>query len=253
MSKEYKIWVLALTLTYLCLACASSGRTQGGGLNRSPGLSRLCAESLATLAKSSGVTPSIEGNHLRIGKDELRLSAYVESEGRPHSQYALGLAVEVSINGVTQPLTAGAVGIGATREEAAETAVSEWAQLAGVALLDALGVGRQGEPTFSAGRFSIHPGFTGIRGSRDVAWTEDSQRKLLGILNPLIRGLESSPSEFHAISIMLVVEPGGATGGEGRVDGEVSPAALKAAESFPWPPTRNGYMFKQFYVLRRRP
>jgi hypothetical protein len=242
----------ALILAFLCLACAPHGRTQGGHVNSDSNLSNRCAVSLASLARSSGATPSLEGNRIRINKDELQLSANIEDEGQAQSQYAVGLAVGVSVNGVARPLTVGSVGIGASREEAVETAVSEWAQLAGVALLDALGVRKQGGLTFGAGRFSVHPGLMGIRGSQDVVWSDDSQRRLLDSLGALIRGLESSPSEFHSVSIRLVVEPGGVSGGECRVDGAVSAEALKAVHSFPWPPTTKGYMFKQFYVLRRR-
>src|SRR5207253_1605564 len=104
----------AFTLALLCLACVSGGmqRVKTGS---DPNLSRRCVESLATVAKSAGATPSSEGNRLRIGKDELRLGARVEQVAPAPSGYVAGMVVDVSINGVAHPLTAGVTGSGATR------------------------------------------------------------------------------------------------------------------------------------------
>jgi hypothetical protein len=72
-----------------------------------------------------------------------------------------------------------------------------------------------------------------VAGAEDVAWSDESRRKLLDNLGAIISGLESSPSEFHLILIMVAVKPSGSTDGECRVDGVVSKEALKEAQSFP--------------------
>lgn len=224
-------------------------------MNSDPALSGRCAEALAALARSFGATPSVEGERVRVGKDELRLRAVVEGENRAPAgvqlRYASGIAVEVSVNGVPQPLTAGSVGVGDSREDARETAVSEWAHLVGVGVLDALGVRRKEAVSLASGRFSVHPGLTGFRGQQQVLWSNERHPELVEKLKGAIGRLEGLPSEFHSISIMLVVETDGSASGECRVDGVESEEALKAVQSYSWPRTSAAYMFKQFYVLRR--
>lgn len=249
MDKRKTTRVLALTLALLCLGCEVGGGTPQGGVYN-PDISRRCAEALAASAKEAGVTPSVEGDRVRVGKDEVRLSARVDNDVAAHSRRVLGVMVDVSLNGNAQPLTAGVVGVGDTRDDAAADVAESWARLVGVALLDALGAKRPGKPTFSAGRFDVHAGMAGI--SADVGWTDDSRRELLSKLGAITRGFESSRSEFHSIMIMVAVKPDGTIDGDCSVDGMVSPEALKAARSFPWPKAANEYMLKQFYVLRRR-
>jgi Family of unknown function (DUF6348) len=93
--------------------------------------------------------------------------------------------------------------------------------------------------------------YRGIRGSHSP-WSTEKDRQLLHRLDSLVKGLEHSPGELHSISLMVFVERGGTTHGECRVDGVMSPAALTAVQSFPWTQQGSAYVFKQFYVLRRR-
>jgi len=235
----------------LSFACGHSKQTSGEVLNINSDLSQRCVQALSGLANATGNTLSTDGDRMRIGNDELRFGARIENDQRAQGQQFIGLAVDVSINGTLEPLTAGSVGIGATRKEAIETAIDEWAQLAGVALLGAFGIKKPEATALTEGPFSIHRGATGIRSAQDVTWSVESDRQLLDALNPVVLGLKSSPSEFHSILIMLVVEAKGITGGECRIDGIVSQAVLKAAQTFRWPTTSGTYLFKQFYVLRR--
>lgn len=256
MYKRKTTRVLALTMTLLCLGRAAVAGTAPGEVDNGD-LARRCAGTLAEFARAAGATPSLDGARLRIGKDELRLSAQLEQAAQGLSGYVAGVVVSVSINGVAQPmLTAGTVGTGSSSEEAAAAATTSWAQLVGVALLDALGVKRQGKPAFNSGRFSVHAGAASLAataGAEGVPWDDQSRRELLDKLAPVIRGLASSPSKFHLISIMVMVEPSGELDGECRVDGTVSAEALKAARAFPWPKATNEYMLKQYYLLRRLP
>ena len=141
------------------------------------------------------------------------------------------------------------MGIGSDRGDAVETAVSDWAMYVGDVLLGALGV-KIGEEPQSVGPFLVYQGLVGIRGSYSPWSTEN--RQLLHRLDSLVKGLEHSPGELHSISLMVFVEQNGATKGECRVDGVMSPAALTAAQSFPWTQQGAAYVFKQFYVLGRR-
>lgn len=253
MNKKNTTRVLALTLSLLCPALAAAGGARADGGASNPEFSRLCVGALAELAKSAGATPSSEGARLRIGKDELRLSASVSDRGRQGSLHMVGAEVDVSVNGVAQPLKAGVVGVGGDREGAVAEAAAQWVATVGVALLDALGAGGRLRPLPNAGSFSVHAGEAVVRGPQAGAWSDERRRQFLEALGPTIRGLESSPSEFHLILMMVGVEPGAAVEGECRVDGVVSGEALKAAKALSWPPSEGPYMVKQYYLLRRRP
>jgi uncharacterized protein DUF6348 len=120
----------------------------------------------------------------------------------------------------------------------------------GRALLGALGV-KTGDLPQTVGPFAVYPGLAGIRGS-GVVWSAEKDKQLLDHLDTLIRELEHSPGEFHSISLLVVIQPDGTLPGECRVDDAISPAALTAVQSFPWSKNGTSYIFKQFYVLRRR-
>ncbi len=209
-------------------------------------LSSRCVNALASLAASE--QPVINGDHINIGGMEVALAATVEEEEKAGIKFLVGLRVDASIDGVPQPLSAGSIGVGENRDDAIDSAIFEWAQLVGVALLGAL----ERKPTeLTAGVFSIYGGATGFRGSEGTYWSDENHRQLLWSLASILDSLQSSPGEFHAISIMVEVRGGVSQRGECRVDGVVSPATLKAVSSFPWPFVSGGYLFKQFYVLTR--
>lgn len=219
--------------------------------DKEPDLSQQCVHALVTVAKSAAPTLTSLGDRIHIGSKEVRLKAQIENEERADTKFLIGMHVDVFVDGVLQPLTFGSVGVGSNRDDAVETAASEWAMAVGEALLGALGVGI-GEKPQSVGPFLVYQGLTGIRGSHRVIWSAEKNRQLLHHLDTFVQGLEHSPGELHSISLMVLVRPDGTTQGECRVDGAVSPAVLKALQSFPWDQSGTEYVFKQFYVLRRR-
>ncbi|MEO6391905.1 MAG: DUF6348 family protein [Pyrinomonadaceae bacterium] len=220
-------------------------------MNTTPDIARLCAFALSELATWSGGKPSLKGDRVSLGPDELSIQAKIEDEGDAQGKRAVSISVDVSANGAFLPVTAVSVGVGADQKDAIETAVSEWAQLVGVALLDAFGLHGQGGPSIPAGGFTVHSGMAGIRGAGEFAWSIADRKQLVDHLTPLFIEGEAAPDEFHSLSLLLVVKPGGVADGECRIDGAVSEAALITAREFPWPTTAHSYMFKQFYVLRR--
>jgi hypothetical protein len=224
-----------------------------GSPSKPPDPSEQCVQKLVAIAKSATAATLISsGDRVRIGSKEVRLRAQVEAEERSpdNKKYLIGLRVDVFVGGILQPLTFGSVGIGSARGDAIETAVSDWAMYVGDVLLGALGV-KIGEEPLNVGPFLVYQGLVGVRGSSSP-WSTEKNRQLLHRLDSLVKGLGHSPGELHSISLMILVEQDGTTQGECRVDGVMSPAALTAVQSFPWTQQGAAYVFKQFYVLRRR-
>ncbi len=226
-------------------------RSQTRPTPQGPDLSERCARVLTAMAKSMPTRGSVSysGAQVSVGGRQVRLSARIENRERAENKFLVGLVVNLFVDGVFQPLTVGSVGVADTEEKAEDTALQEWAQLVGVALVATLG--SNGDTGLPFDGFFAYPGLTGIRGSQ-VAWSEHIARDLLGHLETLVPNLRSSGGELHSISIMAIVKQGGVVGGECRVDGVISPKALTAIRSFPWPLTQAHYVFKQFYILRRQ-
>src|SRR5215469_2682729 len=94
-----------------------------------PDLSERCARELVASAKSLPTQASVShsGAQVSVGGRQVRLSARIENRERAENKFFVGLAVDLFVDGVFQPLTVGSVGVGDTEEEAEETAVQQWA------------------------------------------------------------------------------------------------------------------------------
>jgi Family of unknown function (DUF6348) len=226
--------------------------------SESSNLSEQCVQKLASImAKSEGASVRTSGDRLWIGGQEIRVHAEVENEEKDPAKgfFGVGLKVDVSVGGVPQPtLTSGVVGAANNKNDAVEEAVGSWAALVGYGLLKSLGVVKHEGKTISVPNYTVHTGYSIVRGTQDVVKSFPSDQDLINRLSPVIESLHSSPGEFHLISMTVAMNSHGLVRGEWqgecRVDGAISPEALKVVQSFPWP--EGGYFVKQFFVLRRR-
>lgn len=217
-----------------------------------PDLSERCAQALVMVGRPAAATLVSSGSRIRIGGKIVRLAAQIDNDQHADTKFLIGLRVDVFVDDLLQPLTYGSVGIGNDREEAISTAVSEWAMAVGNALLGALGM-KVGEEPEQIGSLQIYKGLAGTRSSDPrVTWSSENERRLLHHLEGFVQGLENSPGELHSISLMVAVKANGTTEGECRVDGAISSSLLKAIQSFSWGHDGLTYLFKQFYVVRRR-
>src|SRR5438105_13548657 len=99
-------------------------------------LSARCANALNEIARRAHVTTRSEGATLIANGKRLSISAVRENEARSQDAYLAGIAVTVTVD--QQPgLKFGSVGVGSSPDDAIQTAVDEWAQLAGVAIIRA--------------------------------------------------------------------------------------------------------------------
>jgi hypothetical protein len=215
-----------------------------------PDLSERCAQALVRVGRPAVATLAASGSRIRIGSKVVRLQAQIENDERADTKSLIGLRVDVFVDEVLQPLTYGSVGLGNDREDAISTAVSEWATAVGEALLGGLGV-KIGEEPEQIGPFLVYRGPAGIRGSDRVIWSSENDKRLLRHLRAFVQGLEHTPGQLHAISLMVLVTSDGMTEGECRIDGAISSSLLKAVQSFPWGEGGMKFVFKQFYVVRR--
>jgi hypothetical protein len=212
-------------------------------------LSPKCVEALAAVAKSSGPALVTSGDRIQIGSTKVRLQARTEKEGKVDnpSGFLIGLAVDVFVNDVFQPLTYGVVGVGRDRDDALQNATREWAMYVGQALLGALGV-RIGEEPQKISNFLV--GIREASGTHATPLSKEQHKQLLDGMDPFIRKMEQSPADIHSISLTIMVRNGTADG-ECRLDGHPPQELFRTVRSIAWSQNGSEYIFKQFFVLRR--
>jgi hypothetical protein len=211
-------------------------------------ISNRCADALAALARAGSVEATASGNTVTLAGKPLRLNARVEEERQAGSEWMVGVAVQVATPDNVSALAEGAVGIGDTRAEAVDTAIVEWANLAGVAFIRAIAVRESSKEVFSVGGVGVYPGFAGVRGLPGLSWSLANNKQLVTLMAPALAKL--SRGRFHGLSVSILVDEKGAVRGECRVDGASSPAARASALRYPWPKPKGTYMFKQYYLLQ---
>jgi Family of unknown function (DUF6348) len=178
----------------------------------------------------------------------LNLQVRIEQEVQQGPQWVVGIAVETGLaDGVS--LTAGSVGVGTTRQDAHQTAVTEWRQLAGVAILRGVALKERSGEVIARNGFMLYPGATGIRGAEQPPWSDDQHARLVELITPELMGL--SAGRLHDLSLSVGVNPTGEVEGDCRLDGASSQSILDAVKTFSWPKLKTPYIFKRYYLVER--
>jgi hypothetical protein len=205
-----------------------------------------CAAAFAELGRKNDIEASAAGARVKLAGAELELDARIENEGQQDSQWIVGIAVTVSSSSVHGSLGAGSVGVGTSRADALDTAIREWVELTGLAILRAVALKERSSGRFVQDGYVVYAGATGIRGPVRPAWSHEDHARLLAVVAPLLRDL---PAErLHSLSLTVVVYPVGEVQGDVRLDGAPSPLLLEAIKEFSWPRLKDPYIFKQHYV-----
>jgi hypothetical protein len=208
-------------------------------------LSVRCAVALGASAHQTKIEASVAGSRVTIAGTELILDAKIENETHQGSSWVIGIAVITS--GAGNTFSAGSVGVGTSRADALDTAIAEWAALAGVAIVRALVLKEHADERFVLGGFIVYPGATGFRGPEQPSWSKDDQSQLFGRLMPVMAGLPAQ--RLHSVSLSVLVEPIGDVQGDCRLDGTISSDVLDDVKKFPWPRLKTSYIFKQYYIV----
>lgn len=213
-------------------------------------LANQCAAALVAVARNSyRMEVGAAGARVTLAGKDLDLSARIEQEGQQQSKWVVGIAVRTSVPGDPSHI-AGSVGVGDTRADALDTAVAEWAQLAGVAILNGVVLRERSTERLVHDGYVFYPGTTGVRGPEQPAWSNEDRLRLLALITPELPKL--TESQLHDVSLSLAVNPAGDVQGECRLDGASSQAILDAVKTFSCPKLKTPYIFKQYYVFERQ-
>jgi hypothetical protein len=202
----------------------------------------MCNEAVAHLFRVSG-RPALA--------DSVDVTPVVESQLKRGGAWYSGIRFEVSINGEHRDcFTVGTVGMGNTIAEAWNDALGQWLGLFGVALSASM---TKSAERITYGDYLVSSGATIIRGEPPQStWllSEGAFHILLDCLNNIVSRRQSSGR--FTLMLVIIVDPSGTIRGEGRIDGEVIPEILPSLQNLKWPKTRQGYMYKQYFIFDRK-
>ena len=208
-----------------------------------------CAAAFAELGRKSNIEASAAGARVKLAGVELELDARIENEGQRESQWIVGIAVTASSSSVGGSLHAGSVGVGTSRADALDTAIREWVEITGLAILRAVALKERSSGRFVLDGSVAYKGATGIRGPVQPAWSNEDDSRLLARVAPAL--LDLTAERLHSLSLSVLVDPVGEVQGDIRLDGAPSPVVLEAIKEFSWPRLKDRYIFKQYYVTER--
>jgi len=213
-------------------------------------ISRSCATTLAAcFAKHAEPTGfEADGAVLRLGAHRLHLRAEVEIEGTtPSDQHLLGLAVSIDLDDEPQPLRAGVVGVGDSRQGALDGAVEDWCDYVGIAVVRATVNDPAWATLIDAEENRLFAGGMLIRAALTDPWPEEFQGQLIEHFRPIWRQLPGRPEVLHSLEIHYASQDGS---GFVRVEGHEFDELTPALASVPWPHPGCEFMVKQFLVVR---
>lgn len=158
--------------------------------------------------------------------------------------------------------------IDSNREEALQRAIREWNVSCGLAIVDALrssdthappaegsdASAASRPPPLPLGPYTAYPGPTGTRGDVPPGWRANTPEVHAEMLRPVVLALdELIPAEqrpgFHTLKITLHVRNAAAGEGDCRIDSRPSERLCELMRQYHWPPSAEGFLFKQYYVL----
>jgi hypothetical protein len=199
-------------------------------------------------AKSNGLF-YVEDNLFIVGSHKLRIIPAIDREGVLNGQNYAAIHFDVSIDGTARPdMIYRAIGFGSGKEAERVAAYGEWYLIFGTPLFQA--IAEKGTP-ITIGHYLAYPGVMGIRGEKHpIGWLDGSSAMNAKVLKRINNALPST--DFISLDIKVAVSPVGKINSESRINGAVSTLLIEQMTGLDWPTSKEGYMFKQAYVLVKR-
>jgi hypothetical protein len=227
-------------------------------------LGSKAAATLAKMFRSLSLETTQVGAMVTVAGTQVSVETRINNRLQQANQHILAAEFDVSVGGIRSPeLRAGVVGIGDSPDGARDSAIEEWVAQYGIPIGFAVAarLGASGPPAredetakFYAmqvvdGQTLFH-GLPGLRGAAKQPDTVVSDEFLRRVAEAVVASMRqrTSSGRYRSGTVQLVVHGSSVTGGECRIDGEISPDVLKALSSWTWPEGAPSYMFKLFFV-----
>ncbi|MGC4070231.1 MAG: DUF6348 family protein [Polyangiaceae bacterium] len=219
---------------------------------------------LASTFRALGLHAVEQDSAVSVANRSISVVARIDNRAQKDTRSILAATFEVLIDGRRIPtLTGGAIGVGETPVQARDTAAADWAFQYGAPIGFALAttLGAEGRPTATdplarlygktevdgQGLFYGPPGIRGRTAAPDEVASIAFLRTVATSVVRLLR-CKSPACEYRSTTILILVEGSAVTGGECRLDGDVSPELLDTLSKLTWPEGAPKYVFKLFFV-----
>lgn len=201
-------------------------------------------------AEKNNANAELRADEIQIGTVKIKVLTTVEFDGAHQGKWIFAAKYETSlIDKKETVITLGSIGIGENKKDAAATSIDEWVALFGTSLSQMLA---KSETGIVNGDFIIYPGLMGIRGEKPAqTWTDGSQEMNKKIINTLLPTIKKTNKEITTINLMIIVDKTSVEG-ECRINNDVSEEVLTEIKKLDWKTSQTGYMFKQFYLIKKK-
>ncbi|MEL7025013.1 MAG: hypothetical protein AAGL69_14860 [Pseudomonadota bacterium] len=204
---------------------------------------------LEAFSNDTGVMSSkYSSDTVQVADQELSVNVVIEflEKQDEDKRYHCGVRVELAVNGLARPeLTVGGLGLGEDEADAVSTAIIEWVNLHGGAVVRWLA--RAEGRTDILETAAVYLGRTGFRDSSPSAWEDTALQTHRAVLTAVWPHCSINTRSPIAIDVIVSVHDTEAEHAIVRIDADPSPAAARAVAALSFPAGR--YLLKQFYLV----
>ncbi|CAN5289047.1 hypothetical protein BH10ACI1_BH10ACI1_03550 [soil metagenome] len=250
-----KILLLSLLLFTNCQNNEGKNENKSEVKSEKTSVNELEKKSLAKLYEAIKAKKNedieLKEDEIRIGKAKVKVSTAIEFDGNRQGKWIFAARFDTKLIDTTEAVfTVGSIGIGEDKNDAVETSIDEWIGLFGTAFSEMLSKSEG----IKVGGFKVFSGLMGIRGEKpSQGWIDGSPKMNEKILNALLPIIKKSNKEMNSINLMLTVNENGEIDGECKMNNEVSQDILNELKKLNWEKSSTGYLFKQFYLIKKNP
>lgn len=192
---------------------------------------------------------ALNGDEIKIGDKKLNVSVSTEFSGAKENKwiFAAGFITKL-IDSSEEVFTVGSIGIDDSEESAIDTAIEEWLGIFGTALSKML----QESKEVSIENFKIYSGLMGIRGEKPTTdWLNGSDKMSKKIITALLPTIKNEGKKMNSINLIVVVNEQGEINGECGLNNRVNEEIIELLKNLNWEKSATGYIFKQFYLVKK--
>lgn len=191
----------------------------------------------------------LRNGEIYLGQKRIKVSSSVEHDQSQGDAYIFAVRFDTTfVDTNPEVITISSIGIGKDKKDAMEASVDEWVNYFGKALSRMLAA----YDTNLREGLGFYPGFMGVRGKLpSKTWldgTWEMNRKLIEVINPVVK---KEKRNLISVNLMIVVEKGGAVGGECTINNVVSQELMDELKKMEWKAGPETYLFKQSFMIKR--
>ncbi len=243
--------ILSLSIFLSCTNSTSStneSKTDNSQVARNDSTEKVALRHLFDkISKLSHV--SFKDNQILIGDTSIRLKINVEFDGQKEGKWIYAANISTFYQtGKETKIDVGSIGIGSNKAEAINVCIQEWFAVFGIPFTNML----NGDKSLSASNMKVFSGLMGVRGNLpENTWLKGDDEMTKKIVGQIQDQVKNEAVDIVPIDIKVMIGKNGISDGECRIGNKVSGQLLENLKRLNWPTSNEGFMFKQFYLIKK--